>query len=118
MSDYRNELADEGGAIDDHQSSPHIAAMQTRAKSSANIAGSGPRPLKVTKVEDLDINFEQFKELQQKDKTMAKYWEIAKENNEGDRMKAQFIVEWELLYKIYRAGPDSDKVKQVASSLV
>ena len=87
--------------------------MQTRAKSSANIAGSGLRPLKVTKVEDLAINFEQFKELQQKDKTLTKYWELAKENNEGDRMKALFIVERGLLYRIYRAGPDSDEVKQV-----
>ena len=46
---------------DDRQKSSEIAAVQTMAVS------SGPRPLKVTKVGDLGIDYEKFKYLQQKD---------------------------------------------------
>ena len=98
---------------DDRQRSSEIAAVQTRAAKAAEAANSNPRPLKVTKVEGLDIDYEKFKSLQEQDESLAKYWDLARQQSDRDDSKAQFVIKRGLLYRLYRAGPDSDVIKQV-----
>ena len=98
---------------DDSHKSSKIAAVQTRAAKAAEAANSGPRPLKVTKVEDLDVDYEKFKSLQHQDESLAKYWDLAKQQSDRGDSRAQFVIKRGLLYRLYRAGPDSDVIKQV-----
>jgi len=108
-----DDLAEIFSVEDDRQRSSHIAAVQTRAAKAAEVANSGPRPLKVTKVGDLDIDYEKFKSLQRQDESLAKYWDLSKQQSYRDDSKAQSVIKRGLLHRLYMAGPDSNVLKQV-----
>ena len=50
--------------------------------------------------------------MQTEDVNLSKYWKIAEEQK-YDRAKAKFVVQDDILYRIYKAAPDMDPVEQV-----
>jgi len=72
-----------------------------------------PRPLKVKEVETLNVSCDEFKLMQKEDENLTKYWKLAEEQKKVDEAKAKFIVQDEILYRVYKAGPHADPVEQV-----
>jgi len=88
-----------------------LAAVRTRAQKQADL--SAPRPLKIKKVEALNISCEKFKQLQKEDEGLTRYWKLAAEEQSSKDAKAEFSVKEGVLYRKYKAGPHSDPVEQV-----
>jgi hypothetical protein len=88
--------------------------VQTRAQQAAE--NRVLRPLRLSKIDALNIAAEQFKKLQREDPELRKYWEMAKTNQNGEGDKADFILKGDVLHRIYKAGPDRDPVSQVVVS--
>jgi hypothetical protein len=86
------------------------AAVQTRAQAGDNWV---LRPLHLSKIDALNIGAEQFKKLQREDPELKKYWEMAEASLNGQGDRADFVVKGDVLYRIYKTGPDKDPVKQV-----
>jgi len=88
-----------------------LAAVQTRAQKQADL--SAPRPLKIKKMEALNISCEKFKQLQKEDKGQSRYWKLATKQQSSEDAKAEFSVKEGVLYRKYKGEPHSDLVEQV-----
>jgi len=44
---------------------------------------------------------------------LNKYWKLAEEQKKDDGAEAKFVVQDDILYRIYKAGPQTDPVEQV-----
>ena len=93
----------------------HTAAVQTRAQKQAYAIAA--KPLKIKEVEALNVTCEEFKQMQREDVNLSKYWKVAKEQKD-DGAKAKFVVQDEILYRIYKAAPNMDPVEQVCVAAV
>jgi len=109
-------IVNKQNAVEDDQKSEveveklHSAAVRTRRQKQAD--ATAPRPLKIKEVEALNVTCEEFKQMQTEDVNLSKYWKIAEEQK-YDRAKAKFVVQDDILYRIYKAAPDMDPVEQV-----
>jgi hypothetical protein len=107
VSQPRHEARQEANSVT--PGGTHInAAAQTRAQQAAE--NNVLRPLRLSKIDALNIGAEQYKKLQCKDPELKKYWEMVKANQNGEGDKADFVVKGDVLHRIYKAGPNRDPV--------
>ena len=85
-------------------------AVETRAM--AEKASRPKHALKVPEVDGIDINVDTLKELQAKDETLKKCWELSKLPLRDDA-KSGFVVRNNILYRAYRDGHDRDRRYQL-----
>ena len=85
-------------------------AVETRAM--AEKASRPKHALKVPEVDGIDINVDTLKELQAKDETLKKCWELSKLPLRDDA-KSGFVVRNNILYRAYRDGRDRDRRYQL-----
>lgn len=74
------------------KSLPEIAAVQTRAQRRVEQDNSEPRPLKNKQVDELEIDYEGFKNLQENDESLAKFWELARQQKDAAEDKVRFEI--------------------------
>ncbi len=89
------------------------AAVQTRTQVAKEKVSRPVRPMKVTKVEGLNITATEFRNLQESDSKLSKYWGWAKDSLEKHDPKAEFVIEDGMLYRLYKPGPNRDAIKQL-----
>jgi hypothetical protein len=89
-----------------------VATVQTRSQSQNE---SKPlKPLKLTKFDALNLTVVDFKKMQQADPNLKKYWDLAKdENNVQTDDKIRFVVQDEILYRVYTDDARNKVVKQL-----
>jgi len=107
-SEVTKDINSQSGAV---KAEVHSAAEHTRAQKQTETRA--PKPLKVEKVEALDISCDEFKQMQKEDENLNKYWKLAAEQQSDDEAKAQFLVRDEVLCRVYKAGPHADPTEQV-----
>ena len=88
-----------------------VAAVQTRAQKQNE--AKAPKPLKIKKMEALNISCDEFKQMQKEDEKLEKYWKLADEQQSSVKSKAKFVNNDGILYRIYRDGPHIDPIEQV-----
>ena len=95
-----------------HNAEHENAAVQTRSQKAIDSQQKPPKPLKVSKVEGLNITVEEFKERQKNDEKLRKYWDWAKGGQKTDGSETDFVIENDILYRI-KQGSLAESVKQL-----